>query len=78
MADLIATGFYGNDFDTCYVTPSGRIWVVASVDELPNVFELFAMLDGATSLDGMVTPEEAINWVKQVEAASGETILESA
>ena len=77
MTNIMISGFYGNDCDTCYVAPSGRIWLVASADEISTVQELTEMPDGATDMDEMVTPQEAINWVRQVETESGETILES-
>lgn len=74
----LTCGFYGTDTDTCYVTPAGRVWLVACEDELPTVREIDSLPDGATSLDGMVTPEEAIDWCRQIQTASGEVLIEEA
>lgn len=76
MTTTTKAGFYGTDTDTCYVTPAGRVWLVASEDELPTVREIDSLPEGATSLDGMITPEEAIEWCKQIEAESGEVLVE--
>jgi hypothetical protein len=71
-------GFYATDTDTFYVTPSDRVWLVGSEDELPTVREMDELPAEAADLSGIVTPEEAIGYCRQIEEASGETLLESA
>jgi hypothetical protein len=75
MTTTRTAGFYGNDSDVVYVTPSGRVWLVASEDDLPAVRELAEMPEGLTGLAGLMTPEECIDYCRQVEEAGGEHLL---
>lgn len=68
-------GFYGNDSDTVYVTPGGKVWLVASDDDLPSVRELPGMIEGATPVGEMLTPDEAVGYLRQIEAESGEVLI---
>lgn len=78
MSDAITTGFYGTDTDTYYVTPAGHIWQVQSADDLgtdePVLRESLPF--DATSCDGLVTPEEALEHCRRIEAAGGEELIE--
>lgn len=69
-------GFYGTDTDTYYVAPSGRIWIVASEDELPDVAERVALPADAAPADDLLTPDERLSYCRQIEAASGEKLIE--
>lgn len=68
-------GFYGNDNEVFYFTPTGRVWLVASADDLPEVREVFEVPSDFVSLDQLITPEEAIEYCRQIQEASGEILL---
>lgn len=68
------SGFYGTDHSTFYVTPAGRIY--ASSVDFDGIREVRGLDEGATPIDGLMTPDEAIEFIKAVEAESGESILE--
>jgi hypothetical protein len=44
-----APGFHGDDTDLIYVTRSGRIWLVESPDEGPDVLRELSKLPGVSS-----------------------------
>lgn len=74
----LKTGFYGTDSETIYVTPAGRIWIVASADDIgPDPVELQSSDMPVTALasDHLMTPDEAMDAIGRIEATSGETIL---
>jgi hypothetical protein len=68
-------GFYANDTETYYVTPSGRIWIVTSEDDLPDVAERVSMPDDATLVDELLTPDECVGYCRQIEAVSSEKLI---
>jgi hypothetical protein len=72
------TGFYATDTDVFYVTPSGRIFLVASDDSGSSVEEMDEMPQGATPADSLLTPQECISHCRRVEVASGEKLIEEA
>lgn len=71
-------GFYGNTTEVFYFTPSGRVWLVASEDELPEPREVSRIPADIEKIDQMVTPEEAINYCQQIQELSGEILLTEA
>lgn len=71
----LKTGFYGTDSETYYLTPAGRAWV-SSVD-FDGVREVTAVPAEATPLDGLMTPDECIDFCRHVEEESGERLIES-
>ncbi len=72
-------GFYANSADTFYVTPTGRMWLVASDDDLPAVREVdeIETVD-LSEVGSLLTPAECIGYCRQIEAASGEALLTDA
>jgi hypothetical protein len=70
-------GFYGTDAESYYLTPSGRAYAFASGD-FDGVREINAVPANATPLDGLMTPEECIEVCREIEAESGETLIEEA
>ena len=76
-----AAGFWGSaqTGETYYFTPTGRIWLVSSEDDLPEPRELIEHVseipDDIDRIDKMVTPEEAIAWCRQIQEISGEILL---
>lgn len=76
MSDLNPKpGFYDNMNDTVYVTPLGKVWLVASDDDLPKVREVGEMIEDATPCGELLTPDEAVAYLRQVEAEGGETLI---
>jgi hypothetical protein len=64
-----ASGFYGTDSETYYVADSGRAWIVQSVDDLGTQAPIEADLPGdARPCDELVTPDEAIEHLRRIEA----------
>jgi hypothetical protein len=70
-------GFYGTETESYYVTPAGRTWAFGSGD-FDGVKEIAGLPDNTVSADGLITPEEATDVLGQIEAESGETLLEAA
>lgn len=73
-----ATGFYGTDSETYYVTPAGRVWIVASEDYLgtQDPVEIDGLPDTATPVDGLMTPDEKAENLGRIEKVSGESLIE--
>lgn len=76
----LKTGFYANDVDTFYVTPSGRAWLVGSDDDLPGVKEIKPedLPSDIEPADDILTPDEAIKHCEDIQAESGEILIEEA
>ena len=69
------TGFYATDAEAFYMAPSGRSWAVSSPD-FDGIREC-PIPEEATSADDLLTPEECLDYCRQVEAESGERLIES-
>ena len=75
-ANHLTAGFYSTAVDTFYVTPAGRVWLVASEDDLPAVREMTTDdLAGAEPTSDLVDVTEAIHYCRQIQDASGEVLL---
>jgi hypothetical protein len=77
MTTSKTSGFYGNGADLFYVTPTGRVWIVASVDDSPGVTETDELPEDVENLDKMLTAQEAIDYCLQVQEESGEVLIET-
>jgi hypothetical protein len=71
-------GFYGTDSGTYYVTPSGRAWVVQGDDLIEYPREIEAVPAGALPVDGLMDPDQAVDFLRAIEYWSGETLIEEA
>ena len=69
-------GFYATHHEQYYITPGGRAWVVASVDDLGTdaPVEIGLIPRNAKRIDDLLTPAERIEHCRRVEAA-GEVAL---
>lgn len=78
MTTKLSTGFYATDTDTYYVTPSGRIWVVQSEDDLGTdaPVEVREVPEGAIEADDLMTHDEAIEHCRRIEVEGGESLIE--
>ncbi len=70
-----AAGFYGTDSESYYVTPAGRVWAYGSGD-FDGVREIEALPADATDAADLMTPEEMADIIGQVQAESGEVLIE--
>lgn len=75
----LKSGFYGTNVETYYVTPTGRAWIVQSDDDLGTLDPVEIAADrlpsDARPVDDLVTPEEAIDHCRRIEAVSGEVLV---
>jgi hypothetical protein len=76
-ATIKTAGFYGTDSENYYLTPAGKTWAFGSGD-FDGVREIAEMPENATSTDGLTTPDEAIDILRQIEVEGGETLVETA
>lgn len=82
--DTLEAGFYGAGAEIYYVAPSGRVWIVASEDDLGTGGAPLEILptdlpaaEAIQPLDDLLTPEEAIDHCRRIEAVSGEELIEA-
>ncbi len=68
----VAAGFYGNEEHTVYVTPSGKIWCVQTVDlvELPRKWN--ELPDNFKPCGELVGPDEADRMLAEIREEFGE------
>ena len=81
--DTLDAGFYATDDETYYVTPMGRVWIVASADDLGTGDDPKEILpadlpaaDTLRSVEDLLTPDECIGHCERIEAVSGERLIE--
>jgi hypothetical protein len=75
MTTTSETGFYATDNETFYRTPAGRAWIVSSPD-FDGIREIGQIPSEAISANQFLTPEESIDYCRQIEAESGESLIE--
>jgi hypothetical protein len=73
------TGFYATTDEVFYVAPSGRAWVVSSPDR-DGIKEIDPAGLPALAVEAgdLLTPDEALDYCRQVQDESGETLIEEA
>ena len=73
-------GFYATYHEQYYVTPGGRAWVVASIDDLGTEapVEIGLMPRYARPIGGLLTPAECIEHCRRIEAVCDEVLLTDA
>jgi hypothetical protein len=74
-----ATGFYATTDEVFYVAPSGRAWIVSSPD-LDGIKEIdpAGLPASAVAACDLLTPDEALDYCRQIQEESGETLIEEA
>ena len=77
IANLKTECFYGNDNTVVFVSPLGRIWIVSSpnFDGIREIGKADFPVDCVECNDLMI-PDEAIDYMMQVEDESGEMIVD--
>lgn len=77
IANLKTKCFYGNDNTVIFVAASGRIWIVSSPD-FDGVREISREEFPADCVEcnDLMVPDEAIDYMMQVEDESGEIIVD--
>lgn len=73
----LASGFYGTEGETLYVTPSGRIWVTQSDELRDHPFEVKELPAGAVACGSGMDPETAEDMLRLIEAESDERLIQS-
>lgn len=74
-------GFYGNDSQTVYVTPSGRAWCVQSDDliDLPREWPGGpGAIEGLRPCGDLIDVFEQLAYLRKIQAESGEVLIEEA
>jgi hypothetical protein len=66
---MIEAGFYGDCGCLVYVAPSGRVWQLATEDDLPEPRELRGLPRRLESWPDLVDTEEAAEYLRRVERA---------